>query len=198
MLPDFLKVKEKLEIMLDYSFRQDHLSHLGPFANVPISLSFEGNKTILIRADGSVEEMNPKQATAELQVKYEEFEEMDDAMVLNKINSAAEEMAGNQAKSFYEEVGKAAEEVGNVVSADGKPFSIDMFFEGLEKIDIDFDEDGNPSGLMCPVSPALYPSVVKAVEQAKADPEMDKRFDSIMERKKEEWRVRESNRKLVG
>ena len=198
MLPDFLKVKEKLEIMLDYSFRQAILSHLGPVANVPISLSFEGNKTILIRADGSVEEMDPKQATTEFQVNFEEFEEMNDAVVLNKIDGAAEEIAGQQAKSLYEEVGKAAEQVGNVVSADGKPFSMDLFFEGLEKIDIDFDEDGNPSGLMCSVSPALYPSVAKAVEQAKADPEMDKRFDAIMERKKEEWRVRESNRKLVG
>ena len=198
MLPDFLKVKEKLEIMLYYVFNQDRLTHLGPVANVPVSLVFEGNKTILIREDGSVEEMDPKQATAELQVTFEEFEEMNDSVVLNKIDNAAEEMAGQQAKSFYEEVGKAAEEVGNVVSADGKPFSIDMFFEGLEKIDIDFDEDGNPSGLMCPVSPELYPSVVKAIEQAKTDPEMDKRFDAIMERKKEEWRVRESNRKLVG
>ena len=198
MLPDFLKTKEKLEIMLDYSFRQAVLSHLGPVANVPISLSFEGNRTILIRADGSIEEMDPEQATAELQVNYEEFEEMNDAAVLNKIDGAAEEMASQQAKSLYEEVGKAAEQVGNVVSADGKPFSMDLFFEGLEKIDIDFDEDGNPSGLMCPVSPELYPSVVKAVEQAKTDPEMDKRYDAIMERKKEEWRVRESHRKLVG
>ena len=198
MLPDFLKVKEKIEIMLDYSFMQALLSHLGPVANVPISLSFEGNKTILIRADGSVAEMDPKKATAELQINFEEFEKINDAGVLNKIDSTAEKIAGQQAKSFYEEVGKAAEQVGNVVSADGKPFSMDLFFEGLEKIDIDFDEDGNPSGLMCPVSPALYPSVVKAVEQAKADPEMDKRFDAIMERKKEEWRVRESNRKLVG
>ena len=60
-----------------------------------------------------------------------EFENMNDEIVSNKIND--KEIAGQQAKSFYEVVGKAAEEVGNVVSADGKPFSMDLFFEGLEK-----------------------------------------------------------------
>ena len=198
MLPDFPKVKEKLALMLYYIFNQDRLTHLGPIANVPVSLIFEGNKTILIREDGSVEEMDPKKATAELQVNFEEFEEMNDAVVLNKIDGAAEEIAGQQAKSFYEVIGRAAEEVGNVVSADGKSFSMDIFFEGLEKIDIDFDESGNPSGLMCSVSPELFPSIAKVIEKAKNDPEMDKRFDAIMERKKEAWRVRESNRKLVG
>lgn len=198
MLPDFLNVKGKLEIMFDYAFMQYLSLHLGPVANVPVSLAFEGNKTILVREDGSVEEMNPKQATAELQVDLTEFEKINEEVVINKIDGVAEEMAGQKAKSFYEEVGKAAEEVGNVVDADGKPFSMDLFFEGLEKIDIDFDEAGNPSGLMCPVHPKLFPSIAKVIEQAKDDPEINKRYDAIMDRKREEWRVRESNRKLVG
>ena len=198
MLPDFLKTKDKLQKMLHYAFTYAHSSHLGPVANVPISITFEGNKTIIIREDGSTEEMKPKAATAELQVNLSEFEKMNHEAVLNKINGVAEELAGQQATSFYEEIGKIAEEVGNVVDADGKPFSMDLFFEGLEKIDIDFDEAGDPSGLMCPVSPELFPSIAKIVEQAKDDPEMNKRYDAIMERKREEWRARESNRKLVG
>ena len=68
MLPDFPKVKDKLALMLYYEFNQDLSSHLGPIANVPVSLVFEGNKTILIRADGS-EEMDPKKATAKLKLK---------------------------------------------------------------------------------------------------------------------------------
>ena len=91
MLPDFPKIKEKLEIMLDYVFRQTLLSHLGPVANVPVSLVFEGNKTILIREDGSVEEMNPKKATAKLEVDLSEFEKMNDEIVFNKINDVSKD-----------------------------------------------------------------------------------------------------------
>ena len=198
MLPDFPKVKDKLALMLYYEFNQDLSSHLGPIANVPVSLVFEGNKTMLIREDGSVEETEAKKATAKLQVVLSEFENMDDEIVSNKINEVAEEIAGQQAKSFYEVVDKAAEEVGNVVSADGKPFSMDMFFEMLEKIDVDFDENGDPIGLMVAMSPELFRSAAKVLEQAENNPEMNKRFDAIMERKREEWRVRENNRKLVG
>ena len=198
MLPDFLKTKETLQKIHHYAFMHARSSHLGPVANVPMSVVFEGNKTTIIRADGSIEEMSSKEATAELKVNLADFEKMNHETVLNKIDNAAEEIAGQQAKSFYEEVGRWAEEVGNVVDADGKPFSMDLFFEGLEKVDIDFDEAGNPSGLMCSVSPALFRSIAKAVEQAKMDPEMDKHCDEIMERKRREWRARESRRKLVG
>ena len=163
-----------------------------------MSVVFEGNKTIIIREDGSIEEMGLKEATSELKVNLADFEKMNHETVLNKINDAAEEIAGQQAKSFYEEVGRAAEEVDNVVDADGKPFSMDLFFQGLEKIDIDFDEAGNPSGLIGAVNPKLFPSIVKVVEQAKTDPEINKRYDELIERKRREWRARESRRKLVG
>ena len=51
---------------------------------------------------------------------------------------------------------------------------------------------------MCPVNPKLFPSIAETISQAKADPANDRRFEAIIERKREEWRVRESNRKLVG
>ena len=76
MFPDFLKTKEKLQKMLDYEMQQAHLTHMGPLADVPISMIFEGNKTVVIREDGSIEEKNLEQITAELEVKFEEVEKM--------------------------------------------------------------------------------------------------------------------------
>ena len=114
-------------------------------------------------------------------------------MVLDTINGVTEEMAGKLKKSAYEQIEKSADEVGNVVDADGKPFSIDLLWELLEKIDIDFDEAGNPTLVMVSGT-KLAPSINKVI----ADPENSRRYHALMERKKEEWRVRESNRKLVG
>ena len=198
MFPDFLKVKGRLQKMLDYEMKQAHLSHMGPLADIPKSIIFEGNKTVVVREDGSVEEGGLEESRVEIRVELAEVEEMTPEMVLDKINSAAEDMAGKMKKSFYEQIEKSAEEVGNVVDANGQPFSMDLFFEMLEKIDRDFDEDGNPSLLMCPVNPKLYPSVAKVISQSEGDPEDDERYKEIIERKKEEWRARESNRKLVG
>ena len=198
MLPDFLKTKEKLKKMIISEMKKAHLRHLGPLANAPVSRMFEGNKSIIVREDGSVSDMNPKLITSELKVNLAEIEGMSHEMILDKINTMAKEIAEEQAKLSYEVIGKAAEEVGNVVDAHGETFSIDLFFQALERIDRDFDEAGNSTELMCPVSPELFPSIVKFIEQAKTDPEIDKRFKALMERKREEWRVRENNRELVG
>ena len=56
-------------------------------------------------------------------------------------------MAKQIAKNGYEVISKAAEEVGNVTSADGEPLSIDLLLKSLEKIHLSFDEDGQPSGV---------------------------------------------------
>ena len=126
------------------------------------------------------------------------IENMSHEMVLNKINGVTEEMVGKMKKSFYGQIEKSADEVDNVVSAGGKPFSMDLFFELLEKIDIDFDEAGNPCGLAFVANPKMFPSIAKVIAQAKTDPANDRRYQAIIERKREEWRVRESNRELVG
>ena len=198
MFPDFVNVKEKLQKMLNYQMRQTHLSHMGPLAKIPVSMIFEGNRTVLIREDGSVDEMQPKVAATDIEVKLAEAEKITPEMVRDKINDAAEEIAEQQARTFYKKIDISAEEVGNVVTSGGEPFSIDLYLDLLEKVDIDFDEAGNPEGLAFAVNPSALPSIAKVISQAKNDPETDRRYKAIMERKREEFRVRESNRKLVG
>ena len=198
MFPDFLKTKENLQKMLDYEMQKARLFYMGPLAAVSESMIHEGNKTVVMREDGSIDEENLESIAVKLEVKFDEVEKMNHEMVLDKIGRAAQEMASGMAKLFYEGLTKSADEVGNVISADGKPFSIDLFFEMLEKIHVDFDEEGNPIQLMCPVNPKLLPSIAKTISQAKADPANDRRYQAIIERKREEWRARESNRKLVG
>ena len=198
MLPDFLKIKEKLQKLLDYQMRQANLSHLGPLAKISVSMNFEGNRTVLIRGDGSVDEMQPKVASTEIEVKLAEAETMTPEMVNDMINNAAEEIAAQQAGIIYKKIDKYAEEDGTVVSSGGGPFSIDKYFELLEKIDIDFDEAGNPEGLAFVVNPKALPLIEDCLSKASANPENERRYKKIMDRKREEWRVRESNRKLVG
>lgn len=198
MFPDFLKVKEKLQKKLDYQMRLARQSHMGPLAKIPESMNFEGNRTILVRGDGSVDEMQPKVAATEIEVKLTEAETMTPEMVGDLINNAAEEIAAQQARIFYKKIDEYAEEDETVVSSGGEPFSIDKYFELLEKIDIDFDEEGNPEGVAFVAHPNMSSSISDVLSQASADPDNDRRYKEIMERKREEFRVRENNRKLVG
>ena len=198
MLPDFPKVKARLETMLKYEMEQARLSHMGVFAEIPTSVVVEGNNTVIIREDGSVEKVELKEARVKQEIKFTEVEEMTHEMVLHKIDEVAKEMAEQMTRFAYEELNRTTDETGNVISADGKPFSIEMLFEMLEKMDLDFDEAGNPSGTMFVAHPNLFPAIAKAISQAEANPETAKRAQGLMDQKREEWRVRENNRKLVG
>lgn len=198
MLPDFLKTKEKLKKMHAYFLEQSLSFHISPFNRVPTSIIFEGNKTVVVREDGSIEEGRLAENRVEIRVELADVEEMTPDEVFDRINGAAIEMAGMMKKSVYEQIEKSAEEVGNVVDAKGKPFTIGMYFEMLEKMEIDFDEAGYPMLPTCVVSPKLMPSIAKVISQAENDPEINKRFQDIIKEKREEWNVRENNRKLVG
>lgn len=194
MLPDFLKTKEKLRRKLDYTLKHAILSHIVPIDDIPESISFEGNKTVTIYEDGSVSKTDPKDIDVKLAAKSADVETMTHEMVLEIIDRLAKKIAEEQKKLFYEEIGRSAAEVGNVISGDGNSLTIDMLYQMLEKIPRDFDERGNPTELRVAVSPSLFSSIANIISQAEADP----RFHALIEQKKEEWRVRESNRKLVG
>ena len=194
MFPDFLKTKEKLQKRLDYEMQQAHLTHMGPLADVPKSMIFEGDKHIVVREDNSIDEGSLENTRVKLEVKFDEVEKMNHEMVLDKINQAAKEMAGKTKRLAFEQIKKSVEEAGNVGSTGGKPLSVNSLFEVLEKIDRDFDEAGNPNELSVVAHTERLSSISRVISQAEADP----RYQAIMERKKEEWRARESNRKLVG
>ena len=194
MFPDFLKTKEKLQKMLDDEMQKARLRHMGPLADVPRSMIFEGNKTVVVREDGSVDGGDLENTTVKLEVKFDEVEKMNHEMVFDKINQVAEEMAGKLKKLAFEQIKKLAEEAGNADSTGGKPLSVNSLFEMLEKIDIDFDEAGNPNELRVVAHPERLSSISIVISQAEADP----RYQAIIERKREEWYAREGNRKLVG
>ena len=198
MLPDFLKVKEKLEKKLNHQLKKSVSQHLGPLADVPTVNFVEGNKAIIIREDSSVAEMNPQEMRVEQVINSSELEGMNHGMILDTINTMAEEMAEQQRNLSYERIKKIAEETDNVVSGDGEPVSIDLLFQMLEKVFQDFDEEGNPDELTFVATPEIYASIVKLISQAGTDPAIDRRYNEIIERKREESRVRENNRELVG
>ena len=198
MLPDYLKVKKQLQKMLQYRLNHEYLLNMGPLAKIPESMVLEGNKTVLIREDGSVDDRDPEVAITDIKVELSEVERMTPTIVLNKIDKAAREMARQLGKLFYEEIARLADEGNQVVAVDANSFSIDTYFEMLERIEMDFDEAGNPGEIMAPVHPRDFPAIKDALEKAAGDPETDRRYHAIMERRREEFRVRESNRKLVG
>lgn len=194
MLPDFLKTKDKLKRMIRSEVKKSKVLHMGAFGDVPQTILFEGHRSTLIRDDGSCEDIQMKRARAEVEVKIDEIEELTHEKVLDKIDVMARELAKKFSKTAVDTLKRASEDVGNVVSADGEPFSIDILLQGMEKMHLSFDEDGQVRGIQFIANPKMKVSYEKIFSEVENDP----RYKELIERKREEWRVRENNRKLVG
>src|SRR5207302_5193392 len=102
-----------------------------------------------------------------------------------------------QKKMTFEEINKAVKSVGNEVSLSGPP-SAEGMLKLFEKLWIEFQDDGKHVPLTLVCSPEAQPQFQKAFQQLELDPQIRKRFEELMRRKKDEWRERESARKLVG
>ena len=108
--------------------------------------------------------------------------------LLTDLNEMAQDVGSQVVKAFIEHISDVSEQVGNVVSADGRDF-FDVLTESIESMEITFDENGNHN-LTLLVNPATHNDLkAPTVEQ-------QTRMDAIMDRKREEWRAKRRRRDL--
>ena len=171
----------------------------SPFmARVPRVLMFEGRKGILIREDGSIDDSEPEPIQARIEINIGEIEKMTPQDVIKKFDDMAKEMGRQATQNFLAKLNKIVEEVGNVLSAKGKPISVDLYLAMLERIEIPFDEN------LQPILPVLYThpnhekNITDVFEKLEKDEVVKARYEKIIAKKREQWLASESNRELVG
>ena len=198
MLPDFPKLKERLLRLAWFEHRgriqADEL--IGAIRAVPYH---EGRGFATGDVDGYVEHTEPE-------VRAFPYEIERDPIIDRGVDALRESLAkatALQLQAMHEmllrKAGEATERVGNKVDASGQPFSAELYFQMLETVQIDFDELGRPdiSGRRMVMHPDQAERVRALMEQWEKDESFQQRYRDIMLKKREEWRDRESNRKLV-
>lgn len=98
--------------------------------------------------------------------------------------------------SLAPQVFKGIEEItnatGNVVNAGGKPFSWDHFNDVIEKMSLEFDDDGNP---LLPTM-VVHPNQFEKIKSIEPTPEQLSRKSEIIERKRAEFYAQKRTRRL--
>lgn len=113
-----------------------------------------------------------------------------------KLEEIAQDIIAQSAKRFFKKVGESSEKAGTSMDAGGKPVSAELLLDMTEKMQTAFTSDGSPLGSWI-VHPDMLPAMKKASEEIENDPELKRRQADILERQREAWIARESNRKLV-
>jgi hypothetical protein len=134
---------------------------------------------------------------SEFEVKFDEVPTLTLIDILRSLDEVAQKIADQMAKHAYSSISEAAERVGNVVKAAGK-ITPEVILELFDKIEIEFDDNGNPEFPSIHIHPDVAETLKEALAQLQEIPENRQRFEAILAIKKEKRRVREANRKLVG
>lgn len=109
---------------------------------------------------------------------------------LAMLDDQGERAAEQLERQFFEFMNRVTEDAGQVVDARGRPLSHDLVLDMFEKLQIDFDEEGNPEMPTIVVPPQAYEKL------GEPTPEHLKRRDEIIERKRREFVARRRVRKL--
>jgi hypothetical protein len=196
MLPDLPTVKQNVMAAIANFLSMRIRQRLGIFGEIPHQRLHEGDRMRIIRADGSVEESAPHRSSAEDSIPTEEVPLLTPEERLRRIEILAENMARQMRQHMHDSICKTLDDHGQSVDLRGQPFGPEALLEVFAKIQMEFDETGNPDGLC--MTPDMTEQWDRLQQQIESDTCLQRRFDELLERKRGEWRDREAARKLVG
>ena len=125
--------------------------------------------------------------------------EIDDIVAgdLDKLAAALDATATDGLKQvmpkFFERIGELTNAVGNTVDARGQPLTFELLLQGFERVQVDFDEEGNPILPKLVVGPEMYAAFQKLPPPTE---EQQKLWDEMIERKRREFNDNRRHRKL--
>jgi hypothetical protein len=172
-------------------------SQMGIFSQVARVVMHECNVMRTIREDGSVEDSTLKSAVGEFAITRSEAPSLPLGDLLARLNETADSMAGQMHRNFFESLNATLDNAGQVVDAKGGGLTMDLFLETLNKIQMEFDEQGKPKMALV-IHPDTLPQLQELEAKWRDDPEFNRRHTELMNQKRQEWRAREASRKLVG
>lgn len=198
MLPDFPNLKRRLLRLVEFDFHQRVQADclIGAIKAAPF---FEGRRFATGDVEGHIEETTPEVTATPYEVNRSAIIERGvDAFIESTRKAVALQIQALH-EMLLRKHSEATERVGNQIDAGGQPFSAELYFKMLETVQIDFDSQGRPD--IASTHLVMHPDQAARVEpllaQWEADESFQRRYREIMLKKREEWRDRESNRKLV-
>ena len=198
MLPDFTKIKARAQRDFLRQVEQQ-VPNLSPLLKgVAKFRQHEGCESQLTRIDDSKSATEFRQIESTFTMTREEHKQFNPSSIVAKLLNVAKEIGAGQTRHMLEVAGKAADEVGNVVHANGE-FTQETFLDIFRTVAIDFDPETLQiaPGFVWVMHPNMADRVLPKVKEWEKDAAFNAKYENILSIKREEWRDREARRKLV-
>jgi hypothetical protein len=196
MLPDMPTLKAELLDIKLARLRQRVDTGDPVLSQVKRFKQHEGGELRYEQHGGTVVQEGFEKIGAEFKVLPADVPDLIGEKLDAKLEEMAQELISKSAKAFFKKVGEISEKAGTSIDAGGKPVSPEIFLEMIGAVQMEFDLEGRPTQSFV-IHPDMLPAVKKVAEQIENDPELKRRHAEILDRQREAWAARESNRKLV-
>lgn len=198
MLPDYRDFKTELAELLQQFMRQRVAAHSPFIGQIPKSRAFEGNRMAIHRSSGDTSSNDYKHLSVAHSVPVAEAENMTLMDVLRHLDEIAAKMAKEVSVLAFKRMDEELEAAGQVFDAKGEGMSGSTLLKVMEGIEMSFDADGRHRTLSLLIPPQKAAATTAALRALEEDPEIREKYNALIEKKREEWRVREASRRLVG
>jgi hypothetical protein len=200
MLPDFPKIRHEL------SQRLRLRTYLKTQQNTPIKelgatitqhegelhsyeqLTHTGTRTV---TEGLEEISVP------IEIRIDEIPQLVGDELLARVDSIAEEAAGQASRITFRKMDQTTREAGNAFDAGGGPPTKELWLKIFDGMEIDFDPVSNRPEITFIAHPVMAEAMRKLWKDWELDTGFVQRYEDLLARKRDEWRDREGRRKLV-
>lgn len=198
MLPDLPELKSDFQTVLTRYLQEQVRRRMPGLNEAPQHVIHEGMRTRVVRADGTIEDRNLKKASAEIVIEASAASAMTAQERTTRLDAIAEDMARQISQYAFASLNATLEQAGQVVDRGGQRLDAEAILEVLEKMHLEFDDQGKLQNLSLIVGPQVVDRVKREFERFESEPLLKERYDALMQRKWVDWRDREAARKLVG
>src|ERR1022692_696816 len=143
MLPDFPEPKAKMRRRLTAMMKMAVDEQAPLAAGIKARLQVEGDAFSFETAEGKVETKKFKEISVKFEIPKGLSPQKTEEELAVKLKEVASSMARQTEGLLFSTLDGATKASGNAFDARGRPFHLSMFWDAVEKMDVDFDERGN-------------------------------------------------------
>lgn len=198
-LPRYRQLKVKLSKLFIDIFTEAAKKELGPLQDVKRFTQHEGKvlRHNTLDNDLKQKQLNYQEFKTEYTVEYAKVPTTTPQEIIAMMQEKGKEYGVAQAKHSYSVISQVTEEVGNVVNNQGEPFTVESYFEVMDKIQMDFDDDGRPVWPTMVVPSSNFERAKSVMQDIETDPVARERLEKVVAKKKEQYDADQARRKLV-
>lgn len=138
-----------------------------------------------------------KEIKVPIEVKFEDIPGLIGEKLLERVDAIADDVARQTSQAFYQKMDQTTKEAGTAVNAGGGPPTKELWLKMFQEMEMDFDPKTGKPTITFIAHPTMGEAMHKSWSEWEKDPAFMKQYNEMLSAKREDWRDRESRRKLV-